>query len=101
MPRLSAAARRIGATTVLVAMASLGTVTAAHAAPSSCSMQSSDQGNTVTCKSGSGEFRATTRCRVDIWPDYTAYGKWVKAGDYSTATCWKNKGAYSPGFQVR
>jgi hypothetical protein len=101
MPRLSTTARRIGVTTVLVAMASLGTITAADASPSGCSLQKSDQGVTAHCTSGSGQFRAYTRCRVSLAPDYDRYGPWVNAGDYSSVYCWKHKGAFNQGFQVR
>jgi hypothetical protein len=101
MPRPSTTARRIGVTGALIVMATMGTVTAAEATPGGCSTQKSSQGVTVTCSSGSGEFRAYTRCRVATFPDYDRFGPWVRAGQYSDAYCWKNKGAFNQGFQVR
>ena len=101
MARFSTAARRVGVTALLVSAAALGSVTAAEASPGSCSVSASGSGSFVTCKTGTGEFRASTRCRVDTFPDYNAYGQWVKPGQYSEARCWKSKGAFNQGFQTR
>ena len=101
MSRFSTAARRIGVSAVLVAATTLGTATTADATPSGCQVVPSDQHVTVICTSGSGEYRAYTRCDRNNWPDYNRYGRWVGLRQISSATCDAGHRAFNQGLQTR
>jgi hypothetical protein len=110
MAGLTRAAGRIGASALLVAAATLGTITAASAAPGvgavpttpgDCLVSPSSGHVTVICGSGTGEYRASTRCDVNNWPDYNRYGAWVTRGHTSNAICDRGDRAFNQGFQTR
>ena len=101
MTRFRTTARRVGLTGLLVAAASLGSVTAAEAAPSGCDYFTGPVGVAVVCYGGSGEYRASTRCDKNNWPDYNRYGAWVRIGAISTATCDSSDEAFNRGHQTR
>jgi|SRR3954469_3790008 hypothetical protein len=110
-------ARRIGVTALFAAAALASGTTAAHAAvtapagsaalasPSNCSVTVDWTHSTVTarCTSGSGEYRAYTRCNAILWPDYNRYGAWTRVGSggKSTASCDEPDQPFNYGVQVR
>jgi hypothetical protein len=94
--------RRIGVTTLFAVVALAGGASAAHAAPSNCSTRDFGDEVQATCTSGSGEFRAYTRCNAPLWPDYNRYGSWTRVGSgTSVAHCSAYDDAYNFGIQVR
>src|SRR3954451_8199143 len=100
MTRFSTAARRAGLSALLVAGATLGTATVAAAAPatpSDCSVSTVGSTATAYCRAGTGEYRATTRCDKNNWPDYNRYGAWVTPGRWSFADCNSGDRPFNPG----
>lgn len=50
----------------------------------------SSEGRTLICHGGSGEYRLVLRCNEGSLfgtDNYTLYGKWVSAGEYSIESC--------------
>jgi hypothetical protein len=97
-------AGRVGASALLVTTATLGTVAtadAAPAAPTDCRITAYQTGAHVACATGSGQFRAYTRCDVSLWPDYNRYGRWVGVPNFSVALCDEGDRAFNQGFQTR
>lgn len=94
--------QRIGVTALFAVAALASAPNAAHAAPSNCTVNSYGYYVTARCSSGSGEFRAYTRCRAVLWPDYKRYGSWTRVGSgTSKATCSEADSTYEYGVEVR
>jgi hypothetical protein len=100
MTRISATVSRLVASTVLAGAAVLGGATAAHAAPSGCVVSNLDNGVDVFCSRGTGKYRGVVKCDKNNWPDYTRYGPWVTAGNWSSAWCNSADSAYGQSMQT-
>ena len=76
--------------------------TPAHARPTNCTIRavntSVSNESYAVCSSGTGQYRAATRCDAPWYRlDYTRYGPWVPGpGYYSWATCDRGDRAYDP-----
>ena len=95
--------RRIGVTALFAVAALASGTSAAQASPSNCSVKNIYIYDvTARCTSGSGEYRAYTRCDATLWPDYNRYGPWTRVGSgSSTASCDSIDRAFNYGVQVR
>jgi hypothetical protein len=95
--------RRIGVTGLFAVAALASGANAAQASPSNCSSDTYDIYTVgAYCSSGSGEFRAYTRCNATLWPDYNRYGAWTRVGaGASIASCDRIDPAFNYGVQVR
>lgn len=78
---------RIVLVAALAALAVTGTVSAARADPTNCSVTSVTQGARASCTGGTGLVRAGVDCIAKNEFDTTRFGPWVAVGDISTARC--------------
>jgi hypothetical protein len=80
---------------------SLASAGVAEARPSNCSTQNDGSLATAFCKSGSGQYRVTTKCRKKWRPDFRVEGPWVRPPTGSGITCDDGSEAYDTRVDFR
>jgi hypothetical protein len=86
---------------VIAASVEIASAEPAHADPFNCHLtQWGSWGIIARCDSGSGTYRAVTRCDKWLAPDYTRYGPEVSVGNDSGAYCNTSDRAYNYGVQI-
>ncbi|WBB65510.1 hypothetical protein [Micromonospora sp. WMMD812] len=90
------------ATFVAASVVLLGVSGPAQAAPTGCTTGATGYTAGAYCESGTGQFRAKTRCNKPWAPDYARYGEWMGVGTWTSfAKCDNGHLAFNPTWETR